>query len=92
MSIFLLVYLVILHIKRKLPPADFFRIISKKKLSTSLFESYARQCDVGLLVDFYYQEDRKADNANILLLEGLFALVIKKENNFFLFTMNIGWI
>ncbi|KAI8911364.1 Vps16, N-terminal region-domain-containing protein [Powellomyces hirtus] len=65
-----LVHLVILHMKRKLSPAEFFRIISSKPLASSLLESYCKEQDPQLLRDFYYQDDRNVDTANVLIIEG----------------------
>ncbi|KAI9106064.1 Vps16, N-terminal region-domain-containing protein [Phlyctochytrium arcticum] len=64
-----LVYLVILHLRRKLPPADFFRIINDKPLACSLLERYAMQQDRQLLRDFYYQDDRRFNMAHLELAE-----------------------
>ncbi|KAJ3040033.1 hypothetical protein HDV00_011482 [Rhizophlyctis rosea] len=64
-----LVYLVILHMKRQLSPAEFYKIISGKPLACSLFEAYCREQDVKLLRDFYYQDDRRVDNANATVME-----------------------
>ncbi|KAJ1556883.1 hypothetical protein HK096_010294, partial [Nowakowskiella sp. JEL0078] len=64
-----LVYLVMLHIQRKLPTAEFFRIVHGKPLACSLLETYSKQQDLKLLKDFYYQDDRLADSANILVME-----------------------
>ncbi|KND02893.1 tethering complex subunit VPS16 [Spizellomyces punctatus DAOM BR117] len=65
-----LVYLVMLHLKRKLPPADFFRIINGKPLASSLLECYSREQDRQLLRDFYYQDDRRVESANAVVVEG----------------------
>ncbi|KAI8809803.1 Vps16, N-terminal region-domain-containing protein [Cladochytrium replicatum] len=64
-----LVYLVMLHMKRNLPTADFFRIVSNKPVACSLFETFCKQQDIKSLKDFYYQDDRKLDIANVTLLE-----------------------
>ncbi|KAI8923450.1 Vps16, N-terminal region-domain-containing protein [Entophlyctis helioformis] len=64
-----LVYLVLLHMKRKLPPADFFRIVSDKPLACSLLEAYCREQDTQLLRDFYDQDDRRAASAHLLFQE-----------------------
>ncbi|KAI8822509.1 Vps16, N-terminal region-domain-containing protein [Fimicolochytrium jonesii] len=65
-----LVYLVMLHMKRKLSPAEFFRIIGDKPLACNLLELYCKQQDPQLLRDFYYQEDRRVDSANAAISEG----------------------
>ncbi|KAF9172947.1 hypothetical protein BGX21_004216 [Mortierella sp. AD011] len=64
-----LVYHVILHLKRKLPLGEFFRIINNKPLACNLLESYCKQQDPELLKDFYYQDDRRVDSANLTFLE-----------------------
>ncbi|KAJ3195190.1 hypothetical protein HK101_000900 [Irineochytrium annulatum] len=64
-----LVYSVILHLKRKHPLAEFFRIIHGKSLAMDLVEVYAKQQDMQLLKDFYYQDDRRVERANVILYE-----------------------
>ncbi|KAI8591791.1 Vps16, N-terminal region-domain-containing protein [Geranomyces variabilis] len=64
-----LVHLVILHMKRKLSPAEFFRIVSSKPLASALLEAYCKEQDPQLLRDFYYQDDRNVDTANALVVE-----------------------
>ncbi|SAM01302.1 hypothetical protein [Absidia glauca] len=65
-----LVYLVIFHLKRKLPLGEFFRMINNKPLACSLLEVYCKEQDRELLKDFYYQDDRRIDSANATLSEG----------------------
>lgn len=65
----LIVYHVILHLKRKLQLGEFFRIINNKPLACNLLESYCKQQDPELLKDFYYQDDRTVDRANLTLME-----------------------
>lgn len=64
-----LVYLVMLHLKRKLPLGEFFRIINNKPMACNLLEVYCKQQDLKLLTDFYYQDDRRVESANIAILE-----------------------
>ncbi|CAG8504867.1 16310_t:CDS:10 [Funneliformis caledonium] len=64
-----LVYLVMLHLKRKLPLPEFFRIINNKPMACNLLEVYCKQQDLNLLTDFYYQDDRRVESANITILE-----------------------
>lgn len=66
---FYTVYLVMLHLKRKLPLPEFFRIINNKPMACNLFEVYCKQQDLKLLADFYYQDDRCVESANITILE-----------------------
>ncbi|KAI8081330.1 Vps16, C-terminal region-domain-containing protein [Halteromyces radiatus] len=65
-----LVYLVIFHLKRKLPLGEFFRMINNKPLACSLLEVYCKEQDRELLKDFYYQDDRRIESANVILSEG----------------------
>ena len=62
--------MVIFHLKRKLPLGEFFRMINNKPLACSLLEVYCKEQDKELLKDFYYQDDRRVESANVILLEG----------------------
>lgn len=53
--------------KRKLSPPEFFRLINGKPLACALLEVYAKSQDLGLLRDFYYQDDRRISNANLIV-------------------------
>ncbi|RUS27514.1 Vps16, N-terminal region-domain-containing protein [Jimgerdemannia flammicorona] len=64
-----LVYLVIFHLKRKLPLGEFFRVINNKPLACNLLEVYCKEQDKELLRNFYYQDDRRVDSATITILE-----------------------
>ncbi|KAI9347012.1 Vps16, N-terminal region-domain-containing protein [Obelidium mucronatum] len=64
-----LAYAVILHIKRKHPMAEFFRILKGKPVAMNLVVSYARVQDIQLLKDFYYQDDRRTEMAGVQLQE-----------------------
>jgi hypothetical protein len=66
-----LVYLVLLNLKLKLPLAEFFRLINDKPVASSLLELYGWQNDVSLLKDFFYQDDRRADGAKLLVMEAM---------------------
>ncbi|OXV09517.1 hypothetical protein Egran_02724 [Elaphomyces granulatus] len=66
-----LVYCVLLHLKKKLPLASFFRLISDKPTASALVETSAREGDIELLKDLYYQDDKPLDGSNILLSEAL---------------------
>jgi hypothetical protein len=61
-----LIYLTILHMKRKMPLADFFRMIKGKPLACSLFEIYARDQDESLLSDYYYQDNQRISTADLI--------------------------
>lgn len=65
-----IVYLVIFHLKRKLQLGEFFRMINNKPVACNLLEVYCKEQDTELLKDFYYQDDRRVDSANIVLAEG----------------------
>ncbi|CAG8511137.1 12226_t:CDS:10 [Acaulospora morrowiae] len=64
-----LVYYVIIHLKKKLPLGEFFRIISNKPMACKLLEVYCKQQDLKLLDDFYYQDDRRVEMASMAILE-----------------------
>jgi hypothetical protein len=69
------VYLVIFHLKRKLPLGEFFRTINNKPMACSLLEVYCKEQDIELLKDFYFQDDRLIDRANIILNQGFSEMV-----------------
>lgn len=67
-----LIFFVLLQLKKKLPLASFFRVISARPAATALFEaSAAREGDAPLLKDLYYQDDRRADGAAVFVREAL---------------------
>ena len=66
-----LVIFVLLHLKKKLPLASFFRVLNNRPVATALVESSARSQDRELLKDLYYQDDRRLDGANLLFSEAL---------------------
>ena len=66
-----LVFYVLLHLKKKLPLASFFRVISTRPTATALIESSAQAEDAELLKDLYYQDDRRIDGANVFVREAL---------------------
>ncbi|KAI8327280.1 Vps16, C-terminal region-domain-containing protein [Choanephora cucurbitarum] len=74
-----LVYLVIFHLKRKLPLGDFFRMINNKPMACNLLEVYCKEQNIELLRDFYYQDDRSIDGANIRLIEGFSEMDITER-------------
>jgi len=63
------VYHVLLDLKRKLSPGEFFRLVNNKPQACNLLESYCKEQDPVLLKNFYYQDDRLADSGNLSLLE-----------------------
>jgi hypothetical protein len=66
-----LVFYVLLHLKKKLPLASFFRVINTRPVATALIESSAQADDSELLKDLYYQDDRRVDGANVFIREAL---------------------
>jgi vacuolar protein sorting-associated protein 16 len=66
-----LIFFVLLQLKKKLPLASFFRVINNRPIASALVESSARSQDQELLKDLYYQDDRRVDGANVILLESL---------------------
>lgn len=66
-----LVFFVMLHLKKKLPLASFFRAINSRPVATSLIESSAQADDAEMLKDLYYQDDRRTDGANVFVREAL---------------------
>jgi len=66
-----LILYVLLHLKKKLPLATFFRTINTRPIATALVEATASEQDRQLLKDLYYQDDRRLDGANLLFLDAL---------------------
>ncbi|KAF2762704.1 vacuolar sorting-associated protein [Pseudovirgaria hyperparasitica] len=66
-----LIFYVLLHLKKKLPLASFFRIINPRPVASALVESSALHNDTELLKDLYYQDDRRIEGANLLVSEAL---------------------
>ena len=66
-----LVLFVLLHLKKALPLASFFRLLNNRPLATALVESSAHDQDQSLLKDLFYQDDRRFDGANLLFAEAL---------------------
>ncbi|CAL5870858.1 uncharacterized protein PFLUO_LOCUS5099 [Penicillium psychrofluorescens] len=66
-----LVNYVLLHLKSKLPLASFFRMINTRPMASALVETAARDGDMELLKDLFYQDDRPIEGSNVLLSEAL---------------------
>ena len=66
-----LVFFVLLHLKKKLPLASFFRTINNRPIASALVESSARAQDTELLKDLYYQDDRPINGSNLLFEESM---------------------
>jgi vacuolar protein sorting-associated protein 16 len=74
-----LIYYVLLHLKKKLPLSTFFRTINDRPTAVALVEASAREGDVDLLKDLYYQDDRPIDGSNILISEALSADAVQSK-------------
>ncbi len=72
-----LVYFVLHQMKKKLPLASFFRVISSRPTATALIEFSAQDEDPELLKDLYYQDDRRADGSHVFLREALTASTLQ---------------
>ena len=66
-----LVFFVLLHLKKKLPLASFFRTINDRPIASALVESSAQAQDTELLKDMYYQDDRPIDGSDLLFQEAM---------------------
>jgi vacuolar protein sorting-associated protein 16 len=77
----MLVFIVLQHLRRKLPLAQFFKVLNDKPMASQLFESWAKKHDRELLKDFYYQDDRKSASAGVLIQESLEQTVITIHYN-----------
>ena len=62
-----LVYTVLLRLKRTHSVGDFFRLVDRKPEATALLKVYAREHDVEMLRDFYYQDDRRREMGTLNL-------------------------
>ena len=76
-----LVFFVLLHLRKKLPLASFFRLLTARPVATALVESSARLQDSELLKDLYYQDDRRLDGANLLFSEALKQTTSQTKND-----------
>lgn len=67
------VFYVLLHLKGKMAPGDFFSLIDdgspKLAPAVKLLQVYGRDADREMLRDFYYQDDRRAESACLELEE-----------------------
>lgn len=71
----MIVYYVLLHLKKNLPLHNFFRMVNPRPIAAALIESTAFDTDRELLKDFYYQDDRRAEGALVIFRESLEAQV-----------------
>ena len=76
-----LIFFVLLHLKKKLPLASFFRTINTRPVATALVEASARTQDTTLLKDLYYQDDRRLSGSNILLAEALSQSALQAKSD-----------
>lgn len=74
-----LVMHVLLHLKKKVPLASFFRTINSRPVASALVEATAMDSDTELLKDLYYQDDRRVDGSNLLLAEAIEAKEMDKK-------------
>jgi hypothetical protein len=67
------VYHVLLHLHKRLPLGDFFRLIedggSRLAPASKLLQVYAREQNREMLRDFYYSDDRRVESAVLSLDE-----------------------
>lgn len=66
-------YHVLLHLHKRLPLGDFFRLIeeggARLALASNLLQVYAREQNREMLRDFYYSDDRRVESAVLSLDE-----------------------
>lgn len=67
--ILIIVFLVLFHLRKKLPLGDFFRAINDYKFACDLLIAYCNHQDHDLLRDFFYQDDRRLEASNLTLVE-----------------------
>ena len=67
------VYHVLLHLHKRLPLGNFFRLLEdggeRLAPATRLLQVYAREQNREMLRDFYYSDDRRVESATLLLEE-----------------------
>lgn len=72
-SSFFAVYHVLLHLHKRLPLGDFFRLIEdggeRLAPASQLLQVYAREQNREMLRDFYYSDDRRVESAVLSLDE-----------------------
>jgi len=68
-----LVYHVLLHLHKRLPLGNFFRVLEdggeRLAPATRLLQVYAREQNREMLRNFYYSDDRRVESATLLLEE-----------------------
>lgn len=73
-----LVFFVLLHMKKKLPLASFFRHLSTRPLASALVEASAATTDPSLLKDLFYQDDRLLPSSNLLFSQAVSSTTISQ--------------
>ena len=67
------VYHVLIHLHKRLPLGNFFRLLEdggeRLAPATRLLQVYAREQNREMLRDFYYSDDRRVESATLLLEE-----------------------
>lgn len=66
-----LVYTVLLHLRKTHSLGNFLHFLDRKPDAAALLQVYARENDVELLRDFYYEDDRRTASACLALEEAL---------------------
>ena len=69
------VYTVLTHLRKAHSIGNFFRFVDNKPRAAALLQVYAKENDVELLRDFYFQDDRRTESAILSLEESLKATV-----------------
>lgn len=62
-----LIIFVLLHLQQKMSIASFFRLLNDKPVASRVFAYMCKATDSKLLGDFYYQDDRRYENAMLTL-------------------------
>lgn len=80
------VYHVLLHLRSTLSPGDFFHLLDDSVSpnltpAVNLLQVYAREGDRQLLRDFYYQDDRRTENACLEMEEAASSVVRLSETH-----------
>lgn len=65
------VYTVLIQLRRTHALGDFFRFVDRKPEAAALLRVWAKDNDVEMLRDFYYQDDRWKETACLELEESL---------------------
>lgn len=69
-----------MQLRRSHALGDFFRLIDRKPDAAALLQVYARENDVEMLRDFYYQDDRRRQTACLALEESLSQVVSRQTS------------